>query len=293
MGYARHLRFTALLAAMLLVPRPGGAQNPALVRSEIESVVRAYVDAHNRADAGAIAAFYAREPGVTAVGDGEVYRGWDRIREHLDAMDQITAAGGRLRLTTASIDVFPISDAHALVLLSYTVAVEMPQAGTLQERGVMTLLFRQVGAAWKIIHDHTSTRREDVAQTQAELEGLTTPSAEPATIPIAGGRASEIRPASYIRYTFQLPRGGCRVTGRIEGISGGNKDFRALLLDDDNFRNWNAGLESRVWWQSGQAVVANVDAELTGPGTFHLVIDNTFSTSTAKTVQAWATAQCQ
>jgi hypothetical protein len=115
----------------------------------------------------------------------------------------------------------------------------------------------------------------------------------PTTIAIAEGRASEVAAASYIQYAIQLPGNTCAITGRIEGVSGGNKDFEALLLGDDDFRNWSARLQANTYWQSGRVTVTNISAQVPGSATYHLVVSNAFSLATAKTVQVWAQADCR
>ena len=59
-----------LLVASLVPFGVISAQTP--TRTEIEQVVHSFIDAHNRGDAGAIAAMYAQQAGVTSVGDGEI-----------------------------------------------------------------------------------------------------------------------------------------------------------------------------------------------------------------------------
>jgi hypothetical protein len=64
-------------------------------------------------------------------------------------------------------------------------------------------------------------------------------------------------------------------------------------MDDDDFKNWAAGQQSRVYWQSGRVVVTSIEnTVISGPGTFHLVLSNVWSLMTGKTVQPQAMAQC-
>ena len=269
------------------------AQTPtSTLRSDVDGLVRRYVAAYNQLDAGAIAAMYSREPGITSVGDGEIVRGWDRLRERLEQVGEIRSAGGTLSLSIGSLDVMPLGESHALAVTTYSVRVEVPQSASREQRGAISFVLVKSDGEWRILHDHSSARREDIAGAVSAPTGPGKPAEEPTTQSIADGRASEVPPGRYIYYTFELPARTCRVTGRIEGVSGGNKDFRALILDSDSFRNWSAGLQTRAWWQSGQVVVTTIDATVSGPGTFYLVIDNTFSVATAKTVQIWAQAAC-
>lgn len=48
---------------------------------------------------------YSRQPGVTSVGDGQIMRGWDRIRE---AFDQLVGTQGKFKIDIGSIDVVPL-----------------------------------------------------------------------------------------------------------------------------------------------------------------------------------------
>jgi hypothetical protein len=73
---------------------------------------------------------------------------------------------------------------------------------------------------------------------------------------------------------------------------GGNKDFQAFLMADDDFRNWETSHQARVFWQTEKAAAATIDARVSGPGKFHLVISNVFSLFTGKTVTVQAQAEC-
>jgi len=291
----QNYRFLALvLAAFPLAIDCAIAQAASALRAEVEPVVRAYVEAHNRGDAAAIADAYIQQPGVTSVGDGRIIRGWDRIREYYDQLDELTTAGGRLQIRVSSFDVVPLGPGYALVIASYGLTAAL-EATEVRQRGVMTLVLQKIGGQWKVIHDHSSTRAEATETTATPSPPLAPAAAAavgPAAVPIADGSAIEVPAQQYVKYTFQLPARLCTVSGRAVGVSGGNKDFEAILFTDDDLRNWSAGLQANAQWQSGRVAVANIQTELTGPGTFHLVISNAFSLTTPKTVQVWAQAQC-
>lgn len=108
---------------------------------------------------------------------------------------------------------------------------------------------------------------------------------------IAPTEAREILAADFIDYTFTLPARTCSVDGRIEGITGGVKDFEALIVTDDGFKNWAAGVETEGI-QSGRKVVWSFATKLIGPGRWHLVVSNKFSLVTKKAVTVSATATC-
>lgn len=294
----RYTPFVAMLGLAIAGPASTFGQAPGTVRTEVDAAVRAYVDAQNKADAGAVAAMYSTQPGVTSIGDGEIIRGWDRIRESMGVLDSLTAMGARLTVTLGSVDITPLGSGFALAIAPYALTVGA-QGGEVRQRGAMTLVFQKIGAEWKIIHDHTSTIPQqstpgaNVAQ-QLPSQQMRAPAASPGgtSIPIATGAAVEVPAAQILHHDFQIPAGLCTVTGRVLGISGGNKDFEVLILDDDNYRNWSAGLQAKAYGQSGRVTVTNVNAQIPGPGTYHFVVSNTFSVTTPKTVQVWAQAQC-
>ena len=295
------LGWAALAAAFWPNVSLGQAAAPATLRQEVQQVVRAYVEGHNKGDVGTVIEMYSRQPGVTSVGDGEITRGWDRIRE---AFDQLIGTEGKYRISIGSIDVMPLGPGHALALTSYTITLNV-QGQEVQQRGAMTLVLQKEQGDWKVIHDHTSTKTEESQAPggQAAVPPAASaprPAAQPVAAPvtpapvaIADGRATEVANASYVDYPFDLPTAVCVVTGRVVGVSGGNKDFEAYIFDDDNFRNWSAGGQAQTYWQSGRVVVASITSvPLTGPGRFHLVISNVWSVLTPKSVQAQAAAQC-
>lgn len=114
----------------------------------------------------------------------------------------------------------------------------------------------------------------------------------PIFINIASSDVREISAGSYLDYKFNLPAGACALTGRIEGVSGGNRDFEAMVVDDDGYRNWQAGLAPQSYVASGRQVVWNLSAQAQGPGVFHLIVSNAFSTITTKVVTTTASATC-
>jgi ketosteroid isomerase-like protein len=301
----RYTRLAGLLVLSLGVPATAHAQAASgAFRADVEAAVRAYVAAHNRGDAGAVAAMYGTQPGVTSIGDGEIVRGWDRIRERMGVLDSLMAVQGHLNVTLGSLDITALGNNYALAIAPYTLAVGAAGA-EVRQRGAITLVLSNVGKEWKIIHDHTSSIPERPAPPPAPAAAApaapaaAVPAAPPPAtpragmvIPIAAGALPEIPPQQVVHYDFQIPAAVCTVTGRVEGIAGGNKDFEVLILDDDGYRNWTAGLQARAFGSSGRVTVYTIHAPIPGPGAFHLVISNAFAVGVAKVVQVWAQVQC-
>ena len=116
---------------------------------------------------------------------------------------------------------------------------------------------------------------------------------EPTRYAIAESEAAVVREAGFISYNFSVsPQATCTITGRIVGLAGGNKDFQAFIMDENNFLNWKTNHQAQTYWQSGQVAATNVGVRLAGPATYYLVISNLFSPITAKTVKVQAFAEC-
>ena len=302
-------------AAMLVVGSAPclTAQQPsaATVRTEVLQAVRAYVDAINKADAATLTEMYSREAGVTSVGDGQITRGWDAIRS---TADSIAGAEGKYKVATGSIDVSPLGPGYALALTSTILTVKSGDQ-EVQLRGAMTLLFRKIGAEWKIIHDHTSTvtptsvsggggaaapaaptpapRPTPTERAAAAPQSAAPTAPQPTRTAIAESEAAVVQPGQFLYYPFSIPPSTtCAVTGRIVGLAGGNKDVQALVLDENNFLNWKTSHQAQAYWQSGQVAATNIGVRLSGPATYYLVISNVLSPVTAKTVKVQAFADC-
>ncbi len=296
-------------AAMLVVGSPLNltAQQPsaATVRTEVQQAVRAYVDAINKADAATLVEMYSREAGVTSVGDGQITRGWDAIRS---TADSIAGAEGKYKVATGSIDVTPLGPGHALALTSTILTVKSGDQ-EVQLRGAMTLVYKKIGAEWKIIHDHTSTvtptsasagggaaapapRPAPTERAAAAPQQAAPSPPQPTRTTLAESEAAVVQPGQFLYYQFSIPSTTCAVTGRIVGLAGGNKDFQALVMDENSFLNWKTNHQAQAYWQSGQVAATNIGVRLSGPATYYLVISNVFSPVTAKTVKVQAFAEC-
>ena len=113
----------------------------------------------------------------------------------------------------------------------------------------------------------------------------------PIQVSIADRQAVEIKPGDFYHWDFTLPARQCTLSGRVEGVSGGNKDFEGFIMDDDNFRNWSTNHEARGI-QSGRVVVWSPNESLQGPGQFHFLVSNAFSSFAAKAVTVSASLHC-
>jgi len=150
------------LLVALLVPATSGAAEPApkkatrpaaeATRTAVQAFVKAYVDAANRADITAMMEMVSRKEGVATIGDGEIERGWEAIRQ---GNDDMVGAEGSFKISVGSIDVLPLgaSAAVAIAPLSTTLVTA---AGAVQASGAMTLVLEKTAGKWLIIHEHVS-----------------------------------------------------------------------------------------------------------------------------------------
>lgn len=147
-------------AASVALSTPVLAQSQAAsVRTAIQDAVRAYVKAHNDADATAMMEAVSRDAAVSSIADGQITRGWEAIRQ---GADEVTGTQGRFQFAVGTMDVTPVGTDHALVVAPVTLTIGTAE-GDVQMKGAISLLVRKTGARWLVLHEHFST--------QAETEG--------------------------------------------------------------------------------------------------------------------------
>ncbi len=126
----------------------------------------------------------------------------------------------------------------------------------------------------------------------AKKESAGIPGARPPiAIRIGDGSPQQIQPGGYLNYTVNVPDRTCTLSGRVEGVSGGNRDFEAFILDDDNFRNWSTRHQAQGI-SSGNVVVWTPTTTIRGPAVYHVVVSNAFSVVSPKVVAIQATVEC-
>ncbi len=118
--------------------------------SAVRAVLATQTAAWNRRDLEGFMATYWNDPGLTFYSGGTVTKGWRETRERYR---QRYVADGK-EMGTLAFDIHEVTalapDAAA-VKAAFTL-----QLRTGPQRGLFTLLLRNVGGAWKIVHDHTS-----------------------------------------------------------------------------------------------------------------------------------------
>lgn len=84
----------------------------------------------------------------------------------------------------------------------------------------------------------------------------------------------------------------CRLTGRVIGLAGGNKDVDVLVLDEAAFSGWQEGKDFTAVFEEYQTSDATLDISFREPGEFYVVVSNRFSIFTTKTVHADIEVTC-
>lgn len=116
----------------------------------VVDVLEEQTAAWNRGDLEAFMDGYWRSPELLFTSGGQVQRGWQTT------IDRYRAAYGEGResmgrLSFSDLEVHPLSPDAAWVMGRWTLAMAAGERG-----GVFTLVFRQIGDDWRIVHDHTS-----------------------------------------------------------------------------------------------------------------------------------------
>ena len=122
-------------------------------RQEIQNFVRAYADAANRGDVTSYMEMYSKRADLIAVEDGEISRGWDKLRDNANST---VGLEGSFKISVGTIDVITLGTTRAIAVFPYVATVNTQQ-GPVQLHGAMTLVLEKSSQGWKIIHDHTST----------------------------------------------------------------------------------------------------------------------------------------
>lgn len=123
------------------------------LRASVDSALRGYGEAYNRADAAAVVALYSQGSAVSTVSDGQLIRGWPAVRADLDST--IPGLAGRFRLDFGSSDILSLGSNHALVVAPFTLTVAAQQ-GAILRRGALTLVFERADSGWRVLHEHSS-----------------------------------------------------------------------------------------------------------------------------------------
>lgn len=129
-----------------------------LGQAEVQEFVRQYMAATNAWDASKIMELINKDQTVSTITDGNIYRGWDAIR---NITDESIAANPQEKITVGTIDVIALSSDSALVVASMsTSSLQVGSTAMDDVPGALTIIVKRTPAGLRLIHEHYSFRTE-------------------------------------------------------------------------------------------------------------------------------------
>jgi len=117
--------------------------------AQIGALLTRQAEAWNRGDIDGFMEYYWNSEELTFSSGGQTTRGWRSTKENYQRRYPTREKMGQL--TFSQIEITPLGDSATLVLGRWQLKRDqMPVAGT------FSLVLRQIGGKWVIIHDHTS-----------------------------------------------------------------------------------------------------------------------------------------
>ena len=108
----------------------------------------------------------------------------------------------------------------------------------------------------------------------------------PHTVNIVNG-VQTVNAGSYQSYQVTVPAGATKVSiqGTFTASGGPGNDVIVYVMNSTQYVNWQNGHQTASYYDSGRLTTMTFDATLpSGPGTYYLVYDNTFSLLAQKSV---------
>ena len=123
----------------------------------VQSAVRDYFEALNRADPTAIMEMFSKDPEATSVMEGDILRGWEAIRLETD---KVAGTAGEYHWAPGTMEVVPLGRDHALVVVPVNIT-HKSGLGREELAGASTLVLEQKDGKWKVLHEHHSIQPEE------------------------------------------------------------------------------------------------------------------------------------
>lgn len=126
------------------------------VNSAIQATLEQQISDWNAGDVDSFMKSYWQDPAVRFASGGDVKRGWLPVLDQYKERYPDSSAMGELR--TVDLEITPLADDAAMAFGRWIVS-----AGGDDYCGLFTLIFRNVKGSWVIVHDHTSSAGETMA----------------------------------------------------------------------------------------------------------------------------------
>lgn len=143
-----------IFCLLVLAASCGSSYDEAQIEREVRAVLDASEAGWNDGDLEAYMQCYLESDSLRFGGNGDVTYGWRPVLERYRKKYTDKAAMGILRFS--DIDITVLSGDAALVFGRWRLDRE-----TDHPEGLYTLLLRKTPGGWKIVHDHSSSAREE------------------------------------------------------------------------------------------------------------------------------------
>jgi hypothetical protein len=118
---------------------------------------------------------------------------------------------------------------------------------------------------------------------------------KPLSMKIADAKSTRIEAHSALNYDFVLPQTEqrCELVGQLHGSGGFDSALETFLLTDDEYLFWHANQAAipHSSWETIRGSETTLHYDLTGAGTYHLVISNEMSPAST-TIQVKVQVKC-
>lgn len=96
-----------------------------------------------------------------------------------------------------------------------------------------------------------------------------------------------VNPSEYYDFAFSVDADRMqetRIVGSFKSVAYGGSvnDIIVLIMDDTAFNAWENRQQVSMLYNSGKSTTGEIDIAIAKPGRYHIIFDNTFSTSSPK-----------
>lgn len=145
---------TGIALAAVVWPAVSGSARQKAARDEVAAMIRQQQEAWNAGDLAGFLKDYEMSDAITFYSDDSIAQGWVSLNDRY----QRRYGGGKTAMGK-----LVFSDLHFDVLAPDAVMIRGRWATSENTRpgsGLFTILVRKTEAGWRIVHDHTSAKRD-------------------------------------------------------------------------------------------------------------------------------------
>jgi hypothetical protein len=166
--------------------------------------------------------------------------------------------------------------------------------------GVLGMILLACAVAWyrHKADEFEMTQQAEIARQAAALDADRA-ARQPQIEPLMNETATIVPAEKYRSVTVTIKRANvCRMRGKVTGLDGGNKDVEVQVLYGDDILNWTnqpdrAKASTMGEFTGSRQTATTLDVPLNRVGMYALVVNNSFSALTDKTISAHVDVICQ